>query len=82
MSFSIVHSAVNTLADQISEAAPRRTQPWKAFWPLNQKMYTTEQQAKMPWLTWKPDPAKPDDKPWRHWRVHNQCNVARRGANY
>ena len=58
-----------------------RTQPWKAFWPLKAENFTAEQRAAMPWLTWKPDPQRPDEKPWRQWRLENQSCVTRRGAS-
>ena len=58
-----------------------RTQPWKAFWPLKAEEFGAEERAGMPWLTWKPDPRKPDEKPWRQWRLANQECVSRRGGS-
>ncbi|KAF6229103.1 hypothetical protein HO133_007217 [Letharia lupina] len=58
-----------------------RTQPWKAFWPLKAENFKSEERATMPWLTWKPDPKRPDEKPWRQWRLVNQSCVSRRGAS-
>jgi hypothetical protein len=57
-----------------------KTQPWKAFWPLKAENYTTEEKAKMPWLTWKFDQSKPTERPWRKWMLENQTTVARRGG--
>ncbi|OIW32923.1 hypothetical protein CONLIGDRAFT_627856 [Coniochaeta ligniaria NRRL 30616] len=59
-----------------------RVQPWKTFWPLKAESYSQEQRADMPWLTWKPNPQQPDEKPWRQWRLENQSCVTRRGANF
>lgn len=39
--------------------APKE-QPWKAFWPPKTADYTEEQLAQMPWLTYTPDPEKPE----------------------
>ncbi|CAN9164834.1 unnamed protein product [Alternaria alternata] len=38
------------------------------------------EKKKMPWLTWKYDPTKPTDRPWREWMLENQKTVARRGG--
>jgi len=59
-----------------------RTQPWREFWPPKKENYSAEEQKKMPWLTWKPDPAKPDDKPWRQWMLAEQNTVVRRGSSW
>ncbi|KKZ61381.1 hypothetical protein EMCG_03987 [[Emmonsia] crescens] len=61
-------------------ALPVKEQPWKAFWPLNAEKYSAEEKDKMPWLTWKFDPNKPTDRPWRKWMLENQTTVVRRGA--
>jgi hypothetical protein len=57
-----------------------KAQPWKDFWPLKAENYTAEQLEKMPWLTWKADPKRPDDRPWKQWMLANQSTVARRGT--
>ncbi|KAI1422499.1 hypothetical protein F5Y12DRAFT_799479 [Xylaria sp. FL1777] len=59
-----------------------KAQPWKAFWPLSKDGITAAEQSKMPWLTWKPDPARPDDKPWRAWMLAEQSTVVRRGSSW
>jgi hypothetical protein len=61
--------------------AGTKTQPWKAFWPMKAENYPAEHLKAMPWLTWKPDANKPDDKPWRRWMLDNQSMVLRRGAS-
>ncbi|KAI1385931.1 uncharacterized protein F4822DRAFT_414492 [Hypoxylon trugodes] len=58
-----------------------KSQPWRAFWPLKKDDYTTEQQQNMPWLTWKPDPNNPENKPWRKWMLAEQSTVVRRGSS-
>jgi len=63
-------------------ATTTRSQPWKEFWPPNKDSFSPEEQKKMPWLTWKPDPAKPDEKPWRQWMLSEQNTVVRRGSSW
>ena len=47
------------------------SQPWREFWPpRNIESLTPEQLKAQPWLTWKRDPANPNEKPWYHW-----CNI-------
>jgi hypothetical protein len=45
-------------------------QPWRAHWPVSpntiQQLCAAELQAQ-PWLTWKRDPQKINDKPWYQW---------------
>ncbi|EUC45996.1 hypothetical protein COCMIDRAFT_4841 [Bipolaris oryzae ATCC 44560] len=60
--------------------APEKAQPWRAFWPPKAEDYTAAEKAEMPWLTWKYDPTKPTDRPWREWMLENQKTVARRGG--
>ena len=45
-----------------------KIQPWKAWWPpKNTESLSEEEIARQPWLTWKPDPNRPNDKPWYDW---------------
>jgi hypothetical protein len=44
-----------------------KEQPWKDFWPPKLNTFSAEELAEMPWLSWKPDPEKPDSKPWYEW---------------
>lgn len=55
-------------------------QPWKDFWPLRSDDFSPAEREKMPWLTWKYDPSRPNERPWRGWMLANQSTVARRGA--
>ncbi|KAK4201351.1 hypothetical protein QBC40DRAFT_295755 [Triangularia verruculosa] len=43
-------------------------QPWREFWPPRdvEDLSEAEIRAK-PWLTWKRDKTKPNDKPWYFW---------------
>lgn len=44
-------------------------QPWRAYWPPKECVadLSAEELAAQPWLTWKRDPAKINDKPWYQW---------------
>lgn len=43
-------------------------QPWRAFWPpKNPDRLPADELAAKPWLTWKRDAAKPNEKPWYSW---------------
>ena len=50
-------------------------QPWRAYWPPPKSVISAlsaEELKSQPWLTWKRDPAKINDKPWYSWvNVHN-----------
>lgn len=49
-----------------SEGSKR--QPWREFWPpKNLEQLSAEEREQQPWLTWKRDPSKPNDKPWYQW---------------
>jgi hypothetical protein len=55
-------------------------QPWKKFWPLKAELYSAEEREAMPWLSWKFDAKKPDERPWKEWMLSNQSTVVRRGV--
>jgi hypothetical protein len=57
-----------------------KAQPWKNIWPLKAENYTEEEREKMPWLGWKPDPGKPDERPWRQWMSRSNTTVVKRGT--
>ena len=62
-----------------------REQPWKKFWPPVAEGMSEEELAKCPWLTWSPEPDKPDGKPWYDWMrqefdTQTPGVVCRRGA--
>jgi hypothetical protein len=64
----------------------QRIQPWKSFWPPKLEHLSEEQLKAQPWLTWGPEPEKPDGKPWYDWMRQDQSVnqfgvVCRRGAN-
>lgn len=56
-------------------------QPWRDYWPPKQCIdsMSEEELASQPWLTWKRDPTKINDKPWYQWvndfgdMVINEC---------
>lgn len=61
-------------------------QPWKAFWPPKVDHLTKAQLDGQPWLTWGPEPDKPDTKPWYDWLSKDPTGndagvVCRRGAS-
>jgi hypothetical protein len=53
--------------ESLAAVEAAKEQPWKAFWPLKGESFTEEQTAQMPWLSYAPDPEKPDIKPWYSW---------------
>ena len=60
-------------------------QPWRAFWPPKVDHLTKSQLEERPWLTWRPEPDKPDTKPWYDWLSKDPAGtdvgvVCRRGA--
>jgi hypothetical protein len=43
-------------------------QPWRKYWPQkNIDQLSAEELKQRPWLTWKRDNSKPNDKPWYKW---------------
>lgn len=43
-------------------------QPWREFWPPRNVGDLSEAEIRAkPWLTWKRDKTKPNDKPWYFW---------------
>ncbi|KAL4821139.1 hypothetical protein BDW67DRAFT_152160 [Aspergillus spinulosporus] len=76
---TILHATATAAQLQHQQVKPKH-QPWKSFWPLDPTKYTEAQRAQMPWLTYKYDPARPNERPWRNWMLQNQSTVARRGA--
>jgi hypothetical protein len=76
-------------ASRPSSAMPtgdRLEQPWKAFWPPKVDHLTKSQLDRQPWLTWGPEPDKPDTKPWYDWLSKDPAGndagvVCRRGAS-
>jgi hypothetical protein len=61
-------------------------QPWKAFWPPKIDHLSEDQLYQQPWLTWGPEPDKPDTKPWYEWMSKDTAGnengvVCRRGAS-
>ncbi|PGH34608.1 hypothetical protein GX50_02592 [[Emmonsia] crescens] len=42
-------------------------QPWRAYWPPNLTGVSERELSAKPWLTWKHDPAKLNNKPWYDW---------------
>ncbi|KAK3377122.1 hypothetical protein B0T24DRAFT_235626 [Lasiosphaeria ovina] len=50
-----------------SEAAGALYQPWREFWPPNVSVFSKEELASKPWLTWKRDASRPNEKPWYDW---------------
>jgi hypothetical protein len=60
--------------DGIPEIGPSY-QPWRSYWPTSKTAITAlsaEELKAQPWLTWKRDPAKINDKPWYSWvNVYN-----------
>ncbi|EGC47730.1 predicted protein [Histoplasma capsulatum var. duboisii H88] len=42
-------------------------QPWRAYWPPNLSCVSERELSAKPWLTWKHDPAKMNNKPWYDW---------------
>ena len=43
-------------------------QPWRAYWPPKNVETLSEDELKSkPWLTWKRDKTRPNDKPWYAW---------------
>ncbi|KAK7918289.1 hypothetical protein PG985_010163 [Apiospora marii] len=68
-----VEADEHTLAwDLLTESKPGScAQPWREFWPpTNVDAMTPEEVEEQPWLTWKRDPSKPNEKPWYKW-----CNI-------
>jgi hypothetical protein len=61
-------------------SAAAKEQPWRAFWPPKAENYSEQQIQDMPWLGWKFDPSKAEEKPWREWVLKNQSGIARRGS--
>ncbi|KAM5354321.1 hypothetical protein ACJ41O_000970 [Fusarium nematophilum] len=44
------------------------SQPWREFWPpRNLENVSSKELKEKPWLTWKRDPKRPNDKPWYDW---------------
>ncbi|KAL7924434.1 hypothetical protein ACQKWADRAFT_286719 [Trichoderma austrokoningii] len=39
-------------------------QPWRAYWPPDLSKVTEHELSTKPWLTWKNDPTKLNNKPW------------------
>ncbi|KAH6973822.1 hypothetical protein BKA56DRAFT_107344 [Ilyonectria sp. MPI-CAGE-AT-0026] len=53
-----------------------RAQPWKQAWAA---INTKDEGGKspnmaLPWVNWKPDPNKPDEKPWISWMNDDKFN--------
>ncbi|CAN9141961.1 hypothetical protein AA0116_g8471 [Alternaria tenuissima] len=71
---------LQTRAISAASQAQAKSQPWRAFWPPRAEQFSEAEKKKMPWLTWKYDPTKPTDRPWREWMLENQKTVARRGG--
>ncbi|KAI0416118.1 hypothetical protein F5X98DRAFT_201104 [Xylaria grammica] len=61
------------LAQKVSHT---KLQPWKQFFPPMNTPKAAEDGSDLsqPWLTWKPDPAKPDEKPWIKWMNDEKYN--------
>jgi len=64
---------------QASTTEAKKAQPWKKFWPPSGSRSgsdgTSDSDAS-PWLNWKPDPNKPDEKPWIQWMNEKKFNPA------
>ncbi|CAN9168120.1 unnamed protein product [Alternaria alternata] len=75
-------NAVKSQTRAVSAASQiqAKAQPWRAFWPPRAEQFTDAEKEGMPWLTWRYNPAKPTDRPWRDWMLENQKTVARRGG--
>ncbi|PGH01898.1 hypothetical protein GX51_04951 [Blastomyces parvus] len=42
-------------------------QPWRAYWPPDITGVSEQELSAKPWLTWKHDPMKMNNKPWYDW---------------
>ncbi|KAI0876306.1 hypothetical protein GGS24DRAFT_514258 [Hypoxylon argillaceum] len=69
--------AASTTSSATVKASHTKLQPWKQFFPLEAAPKTAEENPDLsrPWLTWKPDPAKPDEKPWLKWMNDEKYNL-------
>jgi len=58
-------------ADDFSAAEIAR-RPWKAFWPpRSEESLSIWRRSEFPEvLSWRFDPCKPFDQPWRYWLIH------------
>ncbi|CEL02035.1 hypothetical protein ASPCAL01610 [Aspergillus calidoustus] len=77
---TLLHATASAAQQTPKPTASTKNQPWKAFWPLDPAKYTEVQRQQMPWLTYKYDPTRPNERPWRKWMLQNQSTVVRRGA--
>jgi hypothetical protein len=52
--------------ESISEPGSKH-QPWRVHWPPQRENFSEEDLKSQPWIGWKRDPKKINDKPWYYW---------------
>ncbi|KAJ5336062.1 hypothetical protein MYU51_019989 [Penicillium brevicompactum] len=80
--FDMTFSALTSLSDNVDpwdlDGRPELGafhQPWRAYWPPDLTKVTDGEMCAKPWLTWKNDPTKMNNKPWYDW-VHPELEPA------